>query len=208
MVLWGEFLIFVKASRSVSESSMASMMVRGIMISVADHDFRRCYVVEFEDPTEKFTGRARGGSVFDGGRQCRIYFRLREHVPMGVPRDEKAPLDGVDDALEDPQDRPHEAARDVQWPGREAGDGDGLTVRYAFGRLFAEDHDERRDDDDIEQDGCKFLRLMVLCRRRVDGFYDHRGDTVREDGAQQRQQRVDEHVADQYGRDEMLLIFK
>ena len=81
-------------------------------------------------------------------------------------------------------------------------------MRHAFGRLFAEDHDERRDNDDVEQDRRKFLRLIVLRRRLVDGFYDHRGNAVRENRTQQRQQCVDEHVADQNGRDEMLLVFQ
>ena len=77
-------------------------IVNGLDDGTRNHDFRRRYVVEFEYPREKITGGLRGGSVFDGSRQRRIDFRLREHVPMGVARDEKAPLDDVDDALENP----------------------------------------------------------------------------------------------------------
>ena len=173
-----------------------------------NHDFRCGYVVEFDDSAEKFTGWRGGRSVFDGCCQRRIDLRLREHAPMGVSRDEKAPLDGVDDALENPQEGAHEASRDVQRPCRETGNDDRLPVRHALGRQFSEDHDERRDDGDVEQNGRKFLRLMFLRGRPVDGFYDHCGDPVRKDGAQQRQQRVDEHVADQYGCDKMLLVFQ
>ena len=81
-------------------------------------------------------------------------------------------------------------------------------MRHALGRQFAEDHDERRDDDDVEQNSCNFLRMMILRSLPIDGIDDHRGDSIRENGAQQRQQCVDEHVADENGRDEMLLIFK
>ena len=81
-------------------------------------------------------------------------------------------------------------------------------MRHAFGRQLAEDHDDRRDDDDVEKNGRNFLRLMILRGLPIDGIDDHRGDSIRENGAQQRQQCVDEHIADQNCRDEMLLIFK
>ena len=81
-------------------------------------------------------------------------------------------------------------------------------MRHALGRQFAEDHDERRDDDDVEQNSCNFLRMMILHGLSVDGLHDQHGDSIRENGAQQRQQCVDEHVPDQNRRNKMLLIFK